>query len=175
MSKAVKQLELDDLRAKLKDVRDYVLLEPVKVDSATEYAFRKTLREKNIRVKLVKNSYVKKVFGELGIQAGDLSGPTILCWGTESVKALASAVDEAVKDTKKDPKAPDKMKVRTGILDGNPIKLDVMKTVPTRQEAIGEIVSALLSAGSSLAGCLVGPGSQIASILTTIEEKAPAA
>ena len=175
MSKAVKQLELDALRSHLNGVRDYVLLEPIRVDSATEYNFRKTLREKKVKVKLVKNSYARKLFGEMGVNAGELSGPTLVCWGSDSVKGLANAVDGAVKDSKKDAKSPDKYKVRTAILDGSPITLDIAKTVPTRLEAIGEIVNALNAAGSALAGCLVGPGSQIASILTTIEEKVPAA
>lgn len=174
MSKAVKQLELDDLRKAISGVRDYVLLEPVKVDSATEYNFRKTLRGKNVRVKLVKNSYAKKVFGEMGVQAGDLSGPTLLCWGGDSPKALAKAVKGAVTDSKKDPKAPDKYKERTGLVDGAPMPLAAMENVPTRLEAIGEIVNALCAPGSAVAGALTGPASQLASILTAIEEKKPA-
>jgi large subunit ribosomal protein L10 len=173
MSKAVKQLELDDLRKTFADVRDYVLLEPVKADSSTEYNFRKTLREKKVRVKLVKNSYAKKVFGEMGIQAGSLAGPTLVCWGADSPKALATAVKGAVSESKKDPKSPDKYKVKTGLVDGNPMALEPMTNVPTRLEAIGEIVNALCSAGSDIAGALIGPASQLASILKTIEEKKP--
>ena len=173
MSKAIKQLELDDLRKSLSGVKDYVLLEPVKLDSTTEYNFRKTLRTKNIRVKLVKNSYAKKVFAELGVNAPALSGPTLLCWGADSPKGLGSAVDTAVKESKKDPKAPDKLKVRTGIVEGAPMALDAMKNVPTRLEAIGEIVSAVNAPGSAIAGALVGPASQLASILKAIEEKTP--
>jgi large subunit ribosomal protein L10 len=152
MSKAVKQLELDDLRKALAGVRDYVLLEPVKVDSATES---------------------KKVFGELGVNAPALSGPTLLCWGGESPKALAKAVKGAVTDSKKDPKAPDKYKERTGLVDGAPMPLASMENVPTRLEAIGEVVSALCSAGSDIAGALVGPATQLAGILKAIEEKTP--
>jgi large subunit ribosomal protein L10 len=179
MSKAIKQLELDDLRKSLKDVKDYVLLEPVKLDSATEYTFRKTLRTKNVRVKLVKNSYAKKVFAEMGVQAPALAGPTLVCWGGDSPKGLGTAVDTAVKDSKKDPKAPDKFKVKGAIVEGSPMTLDVMKTVPTRMEAIGEIIAAVTGPGSAIAGALTGPASQLASILKAIEEKtgeaAPAA
>jgi large subunit ribosomal protein L10 len=175
MSKAVKQLELDDLRKAFKEIRDYVLLEPVKVDSATEYNFRKSLRGKNVRVKLVKNSYAKKVFGEMGVQAGDLSGPTLVCWGGDSPKGLANAVDTAVKDSKKDPKAPDKYKERMGLVDGAPMPLAAMKNVPTRLEAIGEIVAALCGPGSSIVGALTGPATQLAGILKAIEEKTPEA
>ena len=171
MSKAVKKLELEELRKAFQDVKDYVLLEPVKVDSATEYNFRKTLRGQKVRVKLVKNSYAKKVLGELGVQIPALTGPTLVCWGGDSVKGLANAVDGAVKDSKKDPKALDKFKIRTAIADGSPISFDAAKTRPTRLEAIGEIVLALTSAGSAIAGALVGPGAQIASILKAIEEK----
>jgi hypothetical protein len=47
--------------------------------------------------------------------------------------------------------------------------------VPTRQEAFGEIVSALCGPGSAIAGCLTGPASQLAGILKAIEEKGGAA
>jgi ribosomal protein L10 len=173
MSKAVKQLELDDLRKTFNGVKEYVLLEPVKLDSATEYSFRKSLRGKNVRVKLIKNSYAKKVFAELGVQAPALSGPTLVCWGSDSPKGLGTAVDTAIKDSKKDPKAPDKLKERTGIVEGLPMPLAAMKNVPTRLEAIGEIVSAVNAPGSAIAGALVGPASQLASILKAIEEKTP--
>lgn len=172
MSKAVKQLELDDLRKALKDVKDYVLLEPIKLDSAAEYNFRKSLRGHKVRVKLVKNSYAKKVFAEMGVQAPALSGPTLVCWGGDSPKSLAKAVKGAVAESKKDPKAPDKFKERTGIVEGAPMPLAVMETVPTRLEAIGEIVAAVTGPGSAIAGALTGPASQLASILKAIEEKA---
>jgi ribosomal protein L10 len=48
-----------------------------------------------------------------------------------------------------------------------------MKNVPTRLEAIGEILSAVNAPGSAIAGALVGPASQLASILKAIEEKTP--
>ncbi len=175
MSKAIKQLELDDLRKQLKDVKDYVLLEPIKLDSATEYNFRKSLRTKKVRVKLVKNSYAKKVFAEMGVTAPVLSGPTLVCWGGDSPKALGTAVDGAIKESKKDPKAPDKLKERTGIVEGAPMALKDMLNVPTRLEAIGEIVAAVTAPGSAIAGALTGPASQLASILKAIEEKTPEA
>ncbi len=174
MSKAVKQLELDHLRATFKDVKDYVLLEPVKVDSATEYDFRKKLRGNKIRVKLVKNSYAKKIFGELGlnVQATCWNGPTLLCWGGDSVKSLANNVDTAVKEARKDPKAPEKFKVKGALADGQETTLAIAKTMPTRLEAIGEVLGALLGPGSTLAAAITGPGSTLVNLITAIEEKA---
>lgn len=171
MSKKIKELELNALRATFKGVKNYVILEPIKVDSATEFEFRKKLRDKKCSAKLVKNSFAKKVFTENGIAVETWAGPTLLVWGADSVKALGQAVDGLIKELKKDPKAPDKFKVKTAVADGQPVTLDVAKNMPTRQEAIGEVVAALMGPGSAIAGCLVGPASQLASILTAIEEK----
>src|SRR5258708_39983368 len=106
MSKKIKELELNDLRKTFKGVRDFVLLEPLKLDSAADYTLRKGLREKKIRVKMVKNSFVKKVFDENGVKVDPGGGPTLLCWGADSIKELGTAVDAILKDLKKDPKAP---------------------------------------------------------------------
>ncbi len=171
MSKKIKELELNDLRQTFQGVKDMVLLEPLKVDSATDYELRRRLREKKIRVKMVKNSLVKKVFTENGLAIDAGSGPTLLIWGADSIKELGTAVDTLLKELKKDPKSPDKFKVKTAVADGQLMPLDIAKNLPTRKEAIGEVVGALNAAGSALAGCLSGPASQLASILTTIEEK----
>jgi ribosomal protein L10 len=171
MSKKIKDLELNALRATFNGVRDYVILEPVKVDSATEYEFRKRLREKKCSAKLVKNTFIAKVFTENGVAVDGLAGPTLLVWGGSSVKDLSNTVDTLIRDLKKDPKAPDKFKVKTAVADGQKITLEVAKTLPTRLEAIGEVVAALLGPGAAVAGCLTGPATQLAGILKAIEEK----
>jgi large subunit ribosomal protein L10 len=174
MSKKVKALELDTLRKAYAGVKDYVLIEPLKVDSATDYEFRKKLREKQVKVQLVKNTYGKKVFGENGITLdGVWGGPTLVCWGGKNIKDLSNAVDEQLKASKKDPKAPDKFKVKTAVADGQKVTLDVAKTLPTREEAIAEIVACVLGPGAGLVGALTGPATQIAGILKAIEEKKP--
>jgi large subunit ribosomal protein L10 len=175
MSKKVKELELKSLQKTFKGVRDLLILEPVKLDSATDYELRKKLREKKIQVKMVKNSLVKKVFTENGVQADAGSGPTLLVWGTESLKDLSTAVDGLIKDLKKDPKAPDKLKIKTAVSEGQPLTIEQAKKVPTRKEAIGSLLAAILGPGSAVSGCLVGPANQLAGVLKAIEEKAPAA
>lgn len=175
MSKKIKALEIEALRKALGGVKDYVIVQPLKVDAATEYEFRKKLREKKVRVQLVKNTYTKKVFTEMGIKLDDAhwAGPTLLCWGGANIKALANAVDEQVKASKKDPKAPDKYKYKIAIADGEKVTVEVAKTLPTREEAIGEIIAAALAPGAQLMSLLTSPASELAGILKTIEEKAP--
>ena len=171
MSKKIKELELTSLRQTFKGVRDMVLLEPLKLDSAADFEMRKKLREKKIRVKMVKNSLVKKVFDENGVKVDPGTGPTLLVWGAESVKELGTAVDAILKDLKKDPKAPLKIKEKTAIAEGEAITLEEAKKMPTRKEAIGQLVAAILGPGAALAGCLKGPASQLAGVFKAIEEK----
>ena len=175
MSKKIKELELNNLRATFKGVMDMVLLEPLKLDSATDFELRKKLREKKIRVKMVKNSLVKKVFDENGVKIDAGAGPTLLVWGGESVKELSTTVDSLLKELKKDPKAPERVKVKTAVSEGQPITMEVAKNIPTRKEAIGAIVAAFMGPAQSIAGCLIGPANDIAGILKAIEEKTPAA
>ena len=172
MSKKIKELELTALRKTFAGVKNYVILEPIKVDSATEFEFRKKLREKKVKTQLVKNTFAKKVFSENGIAVDGLAGPTLLCWGTDSIKELSNAVDGVVKELKKDPKAPDKFKEKTAVADGQPVTMALAKTMPTRLEAIGDVLNAVLSAGGNIAACLTGPATQLAGILKAIEEKA---
>ena len=176
MSKKIKDLELQALRSTLGGIRDFVALEPMKVDSATDFEFRKKLRQKDIKVQLVKNSFAKKVFDESGIKTdGMWVGTTLVCWGGDSVKTLATSIDQAVKEAKKDPKAPEKFKVKTAVADGQLVTFDVAKTLPTRKEAIGDLLSAILGPGAALAGCLVGPANQLAGCVAAVEEKAKTA
>jgi ribosomal protein L10 len=98
-----------------------------------------------------------------------------LIWGAESVKELSNAVKTTLKEVKKDPKAADKFKEKTAIADGQAVTIDVASTMPTRKEAIGGVLDAILGPGAAIAGALAGPASQIAGILKAIEEKAPAA
>lgn len=174
MSKKVKAFELDTLRKAFAGVKDYVLVEPLKVDSAADYEFRKNLRAKKIRCQMVKNSLAKKVLAENGVNVdGHWERTTLLCWGGANVKELSKTVKEQVAASRKDPKAPEKLKIKTGVADGQLVPIDVMETLPTREEAIADLLNAILSPGGTLANLLTSPASNLAGILKAIEEKAP--
>jgi large subunit ribosomal protein L10 len=175
MSKKIKELELTALRKTFKGVVNYVVVEPLKVDSATDAEFRRNLRTKKVGCKMIKNALMQKILEENGVKAGALSGVNLLCWGSDSCKGLATAVGDAVKDSKKDPKAPDKFKVRGGIAEGEPVDFEVMKKIPTREEAIGSVLSAILAPGANLAAAIMGPANDLAGIVKAVEAKAPAA
>src|SRR6478672_7298135 len=174
MSKLVKQMEYTALETTFAGVRDLVLLSPSKIDSGTEYNFRKQLREKKVRVQMVKNSLAQRVFEANGVKldAKIWTGTTLVAWGADSIKDLSKAVDGLIKEIeKKDPKTKDKFRVKQAVADGQPVPMAQALTMPTRLEAIGEIVAMIMGPASWIAGALIGPGGQVASQIATIAEK----
>jgi large subunit ribosomal protein L10 len=172
MSKQVKQMQMDVLAKAFRGVKDMVFLSATGVDSITDNKVRLGLRKKNITLMMVKNSLLRRVFTDLGIKPGDdlWAGPTIVAWGAESIKDLSREVETALF---KDPKLKDKVKVKTAMAEGLPLTFERALKMPTRKEAIGEIIGMILGPASSIAGCLVGPASQVASQIQTIAEKKP--
>ncbi len=175
MSKVIKQMEMDALRSTFQDVRDAVILSIKGVDCQLEGSLRATLRKKNIRLKMVKNSLTRRVFEELGFRIGADSpmwaGPTTLAWGANSVAELSRAIDDELRKSKNAAAYKDKINVKAALADGEMIRFEEALTRPTREEAIAAIIGAILGPGAAIAGCLTGPASQVASQIQTISEK----
>lgn len=174
MSKLVKQMELDALSKTFHGVRDMVLLTADKIGSQLDFTFRKTLRDKKVRLQMVKNSLARKVFESNGVKvdAKIWSGTTLVAWGGDSIKDLSKAVDALIKDVvKKNPKDDKKYQIKTAVADGQPIPMSVAMTMPTRLEAIGEIIGMILGPASEIASALTGAAGQVASQIGTIADK----
>jgi large subunit ribosomal protein L10 len=180
MSKGIKQLEMDSLKSTFRDVRDLVVMSVNGVDCRTDNRMRLSLRKKNIRLQVVKNSLAKQVFNEIGLNVGSdspyWSGSTIMAWGATSVAELSRSLDAEVADlVKKNPKLKDCVRFKGAVAEGQPVTFQQAKDMPTRAEAIGTIVGMILSPGSQIASQLVGPASQVASqIEQKTKEQTPA-
>jgi large subunit ribosomal protein L10 len=181
MSKAVKQMEMDAMKQTFKDVRDLVVLSPKGVSAGLDHGLRTSLRKKNIRLMMVKNSLCRRVFKDLGMKVPDDSpywaNTTWVAWGPESVGELSKEIDTAVFA---DVKFKDKVTVKGAICEGSPLDFETAKTIPTKAEALGRIAALILGPGGQLAAAILGPGGQLAAqVKSKGEEKkdeaAPAA
>jgi large subunit ribosomal protein L10 len=175
MSKQIKQMEMDALKKSFQGVRNLVVMTSSRVDAGADFQMRKALRQKNIRLQLVKNTLARRVLGDLGIQIdGIWAGPTLLAFGGESVKELSNAIDDYLKKwVAKDPKQKDKVSIKAAVAEGQQVTFEQALKMPTRLEVIGEVVAMILGPASQIAGCLTGPISQVASQIQTISEKKP--
>lgn len=173
MSKAIKQMQMNSLKETFKGVRDLLFLNIVGLDAINDNKIRLGLRKKGIRLHQVKNSLCRRVFGELGLNAGGLQeGSTTVAWGGNSLKELSKEVEAIVKKHDK------KIKVKAALADGQAIGFDKALTMPTRHEAIGDVIAMILGPAQTIAAQLVSPAAQLASQVQTISEKkeeAPAA
>lgn len=166
MSKAIKQLQMNTLKETFKDVRDVIVLNVVGLDAINDNKIRLGLRKKGIRLHQVKNSLARRVFGELGLNGDGLQdGSTTLAWGAGSLKELSKEVEAIVKKHDK------KIKVKAALADGRPIGFDKALTMPTRQEAIADVIAMILGPAQTIAAQLLGPAAQLASQVKTISEK----
>jgi large subunit ribosomal protein L10 len=177
MSKEIKEMQMASIRQTFQEVRDMVVLSVKGLDCHGDHAFRAALRKKSVRLQVVKNSLTRRVFGEMGIAAAETSsfwsGPTTLAWGAQgtSIAEISRAIEAELKNAKTAAAYKDKVAVKGAIAEGQPVGFDVALRMPTRIEAIAQIVGTILGPGSAIAGCLTGPASQIASQIQTIAEK----
>jgi len=176
MSKAIKQMLMDALKGTFRDVRDLVVLSIKGLSAQADNQFRAALRKKNVRLQMVKNSYTRRVFGDLGMSIPDDSpywvGTTVLAWGTSSVSELSRAIDSELKAPKTAAQYKDRVTIKGAIVEGEPAKFEDALKRPTKAEAIGRVVTLAMSAGSRLVGQILGPAGGVAGqIKTKSEEK----
>jgi large subunit ribosomal protein L10 len=165
MSKVIKQMQMDAMKKTFHGVKSLVVLSQTKLAAVAENQMRLSLRKKNVLLHQVKNSLARKVFDEMGIPIKDVwGGSTVFAWGPESVKDLSKTLEVTFNEMgKKDPKFKDKVTVKTAVADGTQVTFAEALKMPTRKEAIGEILGMILGPGSQLAACLDAPGGQLAS------------
>jgi large subunit ribosomal protein L10 len=171
MSKRVKNLITRELTDRLKDVDGVAVISPRGIDGNKNNAIRRKLHEQGARMTVVKNTLAKRAVGDGSKLTGFdalLDGPSAVIYGSASMATVARILLDEKKTT-------EALELRGIFFDGEVYAGDAgveqVSKLPTREEAIGQIMAALLGPGSSLAGALAGPGGSLGALLSAIEEK----
>ncbi len=132
---------------------------------------RAKMREVGGSVRVAKNKLAKIALdGKPGVKMGSLlTGMTVLAYSEDPVAAAKVAEAYA--------KGNDKFVILGGAMGDTVLDLAGVKAVaslPSREELIAQIVGMIGSPASALAGAIGAPAANIASILSTIEERAAA-
>ena len=172
MSKYVKELMMDQLKTELNGDRSVLILDLKGLDAITEYQFRRDLRKKSIKMRVLRNTLARRVFDDMGI--GGLSrfleGPSVAVWGGAGVAELAKEVSDQVKKLKKP-------EIKGGSVDGTvigPEQLEDITKLPSREALIGRVVSLALAPVSRVVSLANAPASGLLGQLKTLSEGAPA-
>src|SRR5947209_4392556 len=139
MSKAIKQMQMDVLKQTFTGVRDMVFMNVVGLGSNADNQIRLGLRKKGIRLQMIKNSLARRVFADLGLNVEKAwAGSTTVAWGGNSIADLSKELEGIIKKNDKF------MKVKTALADGQEVAFDVALKMPTREQAIGEVIALAL-------------------------------
>jgi large subunit ribosomal protein L10 len=168
MSQRVKRMLMDALRDEFSGVRDVLVIDLTGVDAVADGQMRSKLREKDMRLKVVKNSLARRALSDLGLEpvVSHLEGPTALVWGGESIVELAKEITAWTKEI-------EALKIKGGATEGQPLNrsdVEALSKLPNRQELLGMVVGRLLGPGARVAGMLIGPGGRLAGQIKTKAE-----
>ena len=172
MSKQVKSLIEKETAERFKDVDAVAVINPRGINAIKNNQIRRRLREKGLRMTVVKNTLARRATEGTKLQGFDklLDGPSAVVYGPASIAAIARLLLDAKKDN-------EKIELRGVFFDGEVYAgqkgVEQVSKMPTREEAIRTVLAAILSPARKLAAALKGPGGKLGAILKTIEEKAP--
>jgi ribosomal protein L10 len=162
MSKAIKDMLVDDLKGRLTGVGDVIVVSLGKLDAQKTTQLRQSLRKKQISLQLVKNSLARRAMeGTPLAPAFDRAeGMLAIAWGGEDVVDLAKELDrlQGVKDF-------EGFECRGGALDGAKLDAGDVKRVakwPTRSEQLSILSGQISSLGGTLSGQILSAGGTLA-------------
>src|SRR5438105_12659594 len=172
MSKQVKDLITNELSNRLKDIDGVGVINPRGINAIKNNQIRRKLREKGLRMTVVKNTLAKRAIGDGSKLKGFdrlLDGPSAVIYGKASISTIARLILE-------EKKADDKIELRGIFFDGEIYVGDKgilqVSKLPTREEALGQVVALILAPGQRLGGILKGQAGKVAALIKAVEEKA---
>src|SRR5215207_2275917 len=171
MSKLVKGLVQKEIAKRLADIDGVAVINPRGIDAIKNNLIRRRLRAKGVRMTVVKNTLAKRAVGDGKLKGFDalLDGPSAVIYGEASIATIARMIlDEKKTD--------DKLELRGIFFDGEAYigdkGVEQVSKLPTREEAIGQIVALILAPGSKLSGIFKGQAGKVAALVKAVEERA---
>ena len=169
MSRLVKDMITKELEARFATCESALWIEMVGIDGIMTNSFRRELREKDMRLEIVKNSLFRRAVGDGPLKplAEAIAGPAAILTGGDSLIDVAKVVQEWL------PKAKN-IKLRGAVLEGEwldesrVINLSKMENKADLQAKIAMIV---LSPARNLAGAINAPGANLAGAIKSLIEK----
>ena len=169
MSKHVKELITADLRSRFGELTEAVMIDCSTLEAEENRMFRADLREAGISVSVVKNTLIRRVFSERGIEFGDiLKGPTAIVHGAEDAVTASKAVADWRKKNSKE------IPLKAGLLDGEPLDeagAEKLTKMPSTQEVRQLAVSAIAGPLTATVGVLANTLSALPQVVQAIADK----
>ena len=170
MSKYVKGLLENELAKKFENVDDFLVVVTKGVDGNENNEMRGVLKEKSIKLTVVKNALMRRCLNGLGKSAAAslfLTGPCVVAYGGDSVVDVAKELAGWARKI-------EAVSLKGAFVDGVAMDADgaiALSKMPSRAELQGKIVMLAQSPGANVAGAVAGPGGLIAGCIKSLVEK----
>lgn len=170
MSKPVKELLTRELAGRYQAVRNAIWVELVGVDGITTNEFRRVLRDRNMRLEVVKTSLFQAACkdGPLAKLAAALHGPVALVTGGESAIDAAKLLDEWL------PKLQTKLRLRGAVLEGEYLdekRVKDLSRMPSQRDLLARVAMVIMTPGGRLASAIAAPARNVAGCVKALVEK----
>ncbi|HLL88329.1 MAG TPA: 50S ribosomal protein L10, partial [Tepidisphaeraceae bacterium] len=158
-------------KTKLADLEGIAVINPRGINAIKTNQMRRRLRDKGLRMTVVKNTLARRATSQTKIDGFDklLDGPSAVIYG----KGTVSAIARILLDEKKSDEA---IELRGLFFDGEIYEgqsgVETASKLPTREEAIGQVLALILSPGKNLGGIFKGQAGKVAALIKSVEEKA---
>jgi large subunit ribosomal protein L10 len=170
MSKFIKGLIQSELKGRFDDLDQFMVIQITGLDGISNNAMRGELRQKGIRMTMVKNSLMRGALEGLGhSNAADLfqDGSCTVVYGGDSVVDVAKEIVDYAKKF-------DAVQVKGAYIDGEILddrKATALSKMPSRAELQAEVVMLAQAPGRNLAAAITGPATAIAGCVKSLVEK----
>lgn len=169
MSKELKKLVVNELISDYKGVNNFIVVSFKGVNTQQANVLRRDLSEKDIKLKVVKNSLAAIAFKEIGVPALSqmLEGPSAITVSDNDPVILTKVITKWSKEISS-------LKIVGGLIDGEMLSLDDIKTlsaIPSREVVLAQIVFAIQAPMVQLANVFNATASSLCRVLHAIKEK----
>lgn len=171
MNRDEKNQIIDSLVSTLSTYSSFYIADISALNSEKTSKLRRLCFNKNVQIKVAKNSLIKKALGKM---EGDYEQMLPTLKGS-SVIMIAEAPNAAAKVIKEFRKTSDKPILKSAYIDSSIFVgdnlLDSLASLKSKNELIGDIVGLLQSPAKNVISGLKASGGKLAGILKTLEEK----
>ena len=174
MSKRIKGLIEKEFKSRFEGVDQCVVVSVRGIDGVSNNEMRHDLSQKDIRLRVLKNSLARRAFCDLQMEPLNeyLTGPSAIAYGADNIVDLVKALVEWDKKL-------DAFEIRGALLDGRGLDekaIMALAKLPNRRELQGQVVLLANAPGGALSSAIGSPASRIAGCLKSlIEQKESAA
>lgn len=175
MTREEKGAIIEELSAKLANTTYFYITDASGLTVAQINAFRKMCFDKGIEYKVVKNTLISKALEKLNADYSSwdntvLKGASGIMFTNESGKLPATLIKEFRSKDKGTKPVFKGASIDSDLFAGDN-NLDLLSTLKSKNELVGEIIGLLQSPAKNVIGALQGGGNKLGGILKTLSER----